>query len=66
MLVPDVYPIYYYQKEIEVTVGWQVQTGQFIDQIEVTGRATGPHPHWEIWVNGLEANPLDWLNNIYP
>jgi murein DD-endopeptidase MepM/ murein hydrolase activator NlpD len=61
-----VYSAYYHQKEVDVTVGQQVQTGQLIGLIGATGRVTGPHLHWEIWVNGIQVNPLDWLNNIYP
>jgi murein DD-endopeptidase MepM/ murein hydrolase activator NlpD len=61
-----VYSAYYHQKEIDVTVGQQVQAGQLIGQIGATGRVTGPHLHWEIWVNGIQVNPLDWLKNIYP
>jgi murein DD-endopeptidase MepM/ murein hydrolase activator NlpD len=61
-----VYSAYYHQKEIDVTVGQQVQAGQLIGQIGATGRVTGPHLHWEVWVNGIQVNPLDWLNNTYP
>ena len=61
-----VYSAYYHQKEIDVTVGQQVQAGQLIGQIGATGRVTGPHLHWEIWVNGIQVNPLDWLENTYP
>jgi len=61
-----VYSAYYHQKEIDVTVGQQVQAGQLIGQIGATGRVTGPHLHWEIWVNGIQVDPLDWLNRIYP
>jgi murein DD-endopeptidase MepM/ murein hydrolase activator NlpD len=61
-----VYSAYYHQKEIDVTVGQQVQAGQLIGQIGATGRVTGPHLHWEIWVNGIQVNPLDWLKNTYP
>ncbi len=61
-----VYSAYYHQKEIDVTVGQQVQTGQLIGQIGATGRVTGPHLHWEIWVNGIQVNPMDWLDNTYP
>lgn len=61
-----IYSAYYHQKEIDVTVGQQVQAGQLIGQIGATGRVTGPHLHWEIWVNGIQVNPLDWLKNTYP
>ncbi len=61
-----VYSAYYHQKEINVGVGQQVQAGQLIGQIGETGRVTGPHLHWEIWVNGVQVNPLDWLEKTYP
>jgi murein DD-endopeptidase MepM/ murein hydrolase activator NlpD len=61
-----VYTAYYHQKEIDVGVGQQVQAGQQIGLIGATGRVTGPHLHWEIWVNGIQVNPLDWLSKTYP
>ncbi len=61
-----VYTAYYHQKEIDVAVGQQVQAGQLIGQIGATGRVTGPHLHFEVWVNGIQVDPLDWLNNTYP
>lgn len=61
-----VYTAYYHQKEIYVSVGQQVQAGQLIGQIGDTGRVTGPHLHWEVWVNGIQVNPSDWLNQAYP
>lgn len=61
-----VYTAYYHQKEIYVGVGQQVQAGQLIGQIGDTGRVTGPHLHFEVWVNGIQVNPLDWLNKTYP
>jgi len=27
---------------------------------------TGAHLHWELWVNGVQVDPLDWLNQTYP
>ncbi len=61
-----VYSAYFHQKEIYVTVGQQVQAGDLIGQIGSTGRVTGPHLHFEVWVNGVQVNPLDWLNQAYP
>jgi murein DD-endopeptidase MepM/ murein hydrolase activator NlpD len=61
-----VYTLYAHQSEIGVTVGQQVQAGQLIGQIGATGHVTGPHLHFEMWVNGIQVNPLDWLNNAFP
>lgn len=61
-----VYTVYAHQNEIYVTVGQDVQVGQVIGQIGATGHVTGPHLHFEMWVNGVEVNPLDWLNQTYP
>ena len=63
-----VYTLYAHQLDdgIYVTVGQQVQAGQLIGHIGATGHVTGPHLHFEMWVNGIQVNPLDWLNRIYP
>ena len=61
-----VYTLYAHQSEIGVTVGQQVQAGQLIGQIGATGHVTGPHLHFEMWVNGVLVNPLDWLNGTFP
>jgi murein DD-endopeptidase MepM/ murein hydrolase activator NlpD len=57
---------YFHQAEIKVKEGDIVQQGQLIGLIGATGRVTGPHLHFEIWVNGVQVNPVDWLENIYP
>ncbi len=61
-----VYSGYWHQKEIKVKVGDQVKTGQLIGLIGATGRVTGPHLHWEMIVNGIQVEPVDWLEQIYP
>lgn len=61
-----VYTAYYHQAEIYVSAGQQVKAGELIGKIGQTGRVTGPHLHWEVWVNGIQVNPLDWLNGTYP
>ncbi len=61
-----VYTIYAHQAQIGVTVGQDVQAGQLIGQIGETGHVTGPHLHFEMWVNGVQVNALDWLNRTYP
>ena len=61
-----VYSGYAHQSEIKVAVGDMVQEGQIIGLIGSTGRVTGPHLHWDIWVNGNQVDPFDWVDNVYP
>jgi murein DD-endopeptidase MepM/ murein hydrolase activator NlpD len=61
-----VYSGFWHQSQILVQVGEMVETGQVIGLVGGTGRVTGAHLHWEIWVNGVQVDPLDWLNQIYP
>lgn len=44
-----------------VTPGTKVQRGDVIAQIGATGRATGPHLHYEVVANGRLINPLALL-----
>lgn len=61
-----VYSGFWHQSQIAVNVGDMVETGQVIGFVGGTGRVTGAHLHWEVWVNGVQVNPLDWLNQAYP
>jgi murein DD-endopeptidase MepM/ murein hydrolase activator NlpD len=61
-----VYSGFWHQSKQYVNVGDMVAQGQVIGLVGGTGRVTGPHLHWEVWVNGVQVNPLDWLNQIYP
>ena len=57
---------YLHQSEILVETGDRVTTGQVIGLVGTTGRSTGPHLHWEVWVHAVAVNPLDWLVEAYP
>lgn len=61
-----VYSGFWHQSRILVNVGDMVEQGQVIGLVGGTGRVTGAHLHWEVWVNGIQVNPLDWLNQAYP
>ncbi len=61
-----IYSGFWHQEESYVTAGQVVDTGALIGKIGGTGRVTGPHLHWELWVNGIQVDPLDWLNQTYP
>jgi murein DD-endopeptidase MepM/ murein hydrolase activator NlpD len=60
-----VYSGFWHQKEIKVKVGDRVEPGQVIGLIGGTGRVNGPHLHWEVWVNGNQVDPEDWLAKSY-
>ena len=61
-----VYSAYLHQSELRVKVGDKVETGQVIGLVGGTGRAGGPHLHYEILVGGVPVNPLDWWQQAYP
>ncbi len=56
-----VYSGYAHQSESFVTPGKFVQAGDLIGIIGNTGRSVGPHLHWEIWINGIPVDPLQWV-----
>jgi murein DD-endopeptidase MepM/ murein hydrolase activator NlpD len=61
-----IYTAYLHQSEIMVSVGDSVEPGQTIGLVGATGRVTGPHLHWEIWVGGVPVDPLEWVETTYP
>lgn len=61
-----VYTAYDHLSTILVNVGDMMSPGQLIGLGGATGRTTGPHLHWEVWVGGIQVNPVDWLKNVYP
>jgi murein DD-endopeptidase MepM/ murein hydrolase activator NlpD len=61
-----VYSGLYHQSKILVNVGDKVTAGQKIGEIGATGRVSGPHLHWDLFVNGIQVSPWDWLQNSYP
>ena len=56
----------YHQEEIYVAAGDHVKAGQLIGKIGATGRVTGAHLHWELWVNGAQVDPIEWLEKAFP
>jgi len=61
-----VYTGYWHQSVSQVNVGDRVETGQVIGFNGSTGRVTGPHLHWELWVGGFQADPLQWTETEFP
>ncbi len=55
------YSMYFHLSEILVKEGDTVRTGQVIGKVGATGRATGPHLHWGVKLNGARVNPYALL-----
>jgi murein DD-endopeptidase MepM/ murein hydrolase activator NlpD len=43
-----------------------VEAGQIVGYVGGTGRVTGPHLHWEVWVGGVPVEPLIWTRSAFP
>ena len=52
---------YGHNAELFVQTGERVKRGDPIAAVGSTGRTTGPHLHYEIWVNGKPQNPKRFL-----
>lgn len=52
---------YAHLQGIAVQTGQRVAVGQRIGAMGSTGRSTGPHLHYEVWVNGKPQNPDRFL-----
>ncbi len=69
-----IYSAYFHQSKLFIIEGDLVTKEQLIGEVGNTGRVSnagdypgaGAHLHWEIWVNGNQVDPLDWLSNEYP
>ena len=56
------YSMYFHLSEIVVKDGDLITAGQIIGKVGATGRATGPHLHWGVKLNGARVNPYALLN----
>ena len=52
------YTMYFHLSEIHVRTGDGVKKGEVIGLVGSTGRATGPHLHWGVRLNGARVNPV--------
>jgi len=46
-------------------VGERVHAGDVVARVGSTGRATGPHCHFEVWLHGRVVNPLTYVNGAH-
>jgi lysostaphin len=56
---------YIHLSKVLVEEGQMVNSGDLIGKIGATGRASGPHLHFSIYINGNATNPLPWYVREY-
>ncbi|HUK55239.1 MAG TPA: M23 family metallopeptidase [Nitrospiria bacterium] len=56
------YTMYFHLDEVDVAEGQSVHKGAVLGKVGATGRATGPHLHWGMRIDGARVNPLSVLN----
>ena len=55
--------LYAHGSKILVTVGQTVKRNEAILKVGSTGYSTGPHAHFEVRINGVVTNPLEYITN---
>ena len=53
--------IYLHMSSFAAKEGQQVTPSDVIGYIGSTGRSTGPHVHWTLYINGEAMNPGQWM-----
>lgn len=54
--------MYLHMSRLEVQPGATVKKGDTLGFAGSTGRSTGPHLHWVLYVNGINVNPAQWID----
>lgn len=50
-----------HQQRFGVKPGQSIRAGQLLGYVGSTGWSTGPHLHFETWINNKPVNPLSWF-----
>ncbi len=61
----DVKTVYGHLSRIDVMPGQHVIRGQIVGFVGESGRATGPHLHYEVRVHNVPVNPHKYLRSTY-
>jgi murein DD-endopeptidase MepM/ murein hydrolase activator NlpD len=54
--------VYAHNRKNIVRVGQRVKMGDVIGFVGSTGKSTGPHVHYEVWRDGKNVNPQEFLH----
>ena len=56
--------MYLHMSRLVVAPGVAVRRGDILGYAGSTGRSTGPHLHWVLYVNGVNVNPAQWVKLV--
>jgi murein DD-endopeptidase MepM/ murein hydrolase activator NlpD len=57
---------YFHMTEIDVKPGQQLKQGDILGTVGKTGRVTGPHLHWNIYLNNTKIDPALFIARDIP
>jgi murein DD-endopeptidase MepM/ murein hydrolase activator NlpD len=61
-----VFTLYAHLEEYaDIEVGDMIKKGNPVGKLGMTGYATGYHLHWELRVNNVPVDPLEWIKTVY-
>jgi len=52
---------FFHMESAAVTEGQAVQAGDVLGHVGSTGRSTGAHLHWGLYLAGVRADPMSWV-----
>lgn len=55
--------LYGHMSDVNVRHGQKVKRGELLGHVGSTGLASGPHCHYEVWLNGKKVNPIYYFFN---
>lgn len=57
---------YFHMTEIKVKAGQKVRQGDILGTVGETGRVTGPHLHWNVYLNRTKVDPALFIAEYMP
>lgn len=59
-----IYTQYYHMSKISVKVGQKVKKGELLGLSGATGRVSGPHLHFGVFVGGAQVDPMQFISHF--